>query len=320
MARIGRRAAFAAYAAEQRAAAIASGWNHALVLAVFMIAVALVLVAALVLAGWSLCYRSVFPFVNARRRAKDDEYLFNACASGLVSRFRWVNRRLPADPRCRTCLVPFGGVGRVFRVQPSRKNPNYCMSCFEMAPLGATDMQIGVLFADLRGFTSWCEGQPPEAVERALNRFYTVTTSAVTDADGLVDKLVGDEVIGLFLPVFPALGDHTCGVMVSAAERIIRGLNDATSGATALPVGIGLNFGIARVGNVGAGVVKDFTAVGDVVNTAARLQDAASAGEIVVSEAVYERISRRYPKAAPTRLDLRGKAEPVLARVLAIGD
>jgi adenylate cyclase len=77
---------------------------------------------------------------------------------------------------------------------------------------------------------------------------------------------------------------------------------------------------MARVGNVGAGVVKDFTAVGDVVNTAARLQDAASAGEIVVSEAVYERISRRYPKAAPTRLDLRGKAEPVLARVLAIGD
>jgi adenylate cyclase len=290
------------------------------VLAVFLIAVVLVLVTALLLVGVSLCYRSVFPWGNARRRAKDDKYFFNACASGLVPRYRRVNRRLPADPRCRICLVPFAGVGRILRVRPSRKNPNYCMSCFEMAPLGASDMDVGVLFADLRGFTSWCEDQTPEAVERALNRFYTVTTSAVTDADGLVDKLVGDEVMGLFLPVFPALGDHTCEVMLTVAERIIYRLNDATSGAAALPVGIGLNFGTARVGNVGAGEVKDFTAVGDVVNTAARLQAAAQAGEIVVSELVYERIRGRYPQAAPTPFDLRGKAEPVLARVLAIGD
>lgn len=189
-----------------------------------------------------------------------------------------------------------------------------------MAPLGASDMDLGVLFADLRGFTSWCEGQTPEAVERALNRFYTVTTSAVTDADGLVDKLVGDEVMGLFLPVFPALGDHTCEVMLTVAERIIGCLNDSTSGAPALPVGIGLNFGSARVGNVGAGEVKDFTALGDVVNTTERLQEAARAGEIVVSEVVYERIRHRHPQAAPTPFDLRGKAEPVLARVLAIDD
>ena len=59
----------------------------------------------------------------------------------------------------------------------SRKNPNFCRGCFETAPLGASDMGVGVLFADLRGFTTWCADQPPEAVERALNRFYTVSTS-----------------------------------------------------------------------------------------------------------------------------------------------
>ena len=179
-------------------------------------------------------------------------------------------------------------------------------------------MEVGVLFADLRGFTTWCEDQPPEAVERALNRFYTVTTSEITKTDDLVDKLVGDEVMGLFLPVFPSLGDDTCDVMLTVAEAIVRRLRDSADGAVGLPVGVDLNFDLARVGNVGAGEVKDFTAVGDVVNTASRLHSAAHAGEIVVSEALYERIRVRYPDVAQTALDVKGKSEPVSARVLPI--
>ncbi len=187
-----------------------------------------------------------------------------------------------------------------------------------MAPIGGTDMEVGVLFADLRGFTSWCEDQPPSAVERALNRFYTVTTAVITEADGLVDKLVGDEVMGLFLTAFPSLGERTCDVMVAAAEEIVRRLHASADAGERLPVGIGLNFGMARVGNVGVGEVKDFTAVGDVVNTASRLQACAGAAQIVMAEAVYERVRERYPGLAHTDFDVKGKTDAVGGRVLAV--
>ena len=182
-----------------------------------------------------------------------------------------------------------------------------------MAPLGAHDMEVGVLFADIRGFTTWCEGQAAETVERALNRFYAVATGVLAERDAIIDKLIGDEVMGLFLTAFPSLEATACEVMVQSAEDVLRRLE---VGDTALPVGIGLSFGVARVGNLGNGPVKDFTAVGDVVNTAARLQSHASPGQIVMSEAVYQRVSDQYPGAAPVTLDLKGKSGGVRAHVL----
>jgi adenylate cyclase len=83
-----------------------------------------------------------------------------------------------------------------------------------------------------------------------------------------------------------------------------------------LPVGVGLHYGVARVGNVGEGAVKDFTAVGDVVNTASRLQACAGPGEIVMSDEVFARVSERYGEARPVSLALKGKSEPVAAHVL----
>lgn len=285
------------------------------VLAVVGAVVLLLVIGLFVGVPWF--FNRLSPTVDGRRRARSDDYfLADQCSTGLISRYRRLNRRLPADPRCKFCLVPFGGVGRVLRIRPSRKNPNFCMGCFEMAPIGGTDMEVGVLFADLRGFTSWCEHQPPSAVERALNRFYAVTTAVITESDGLVDKLVGDEVMGLFLTAFPSLGERTCDVMVVAAEEIVRRLH--ASADERLPVGIGLNFGMARVGNVGAGEVKDFTAVGDVVNTAARLQGCAAAGEIVMAEAVYDHVGERYPALIHIDFEVKGKTDAVRGRVLTV--
>jgi adenylate cyclase len=280
-------------------------------LAVVGIVVALVLLVLYV--GVRGFFNALSPVVDSRRRVRDDNYFFNGCKSGLMSRYRWINRHVPAPPRCKFCLVPFGGLGRLGGIKPSRKNPNFCRGCFEMAPLGGYDMEIGVLFADIRGFTAWCESQPPEAVARTLNRFYATASEALMTRDGLVDKLVGDEIMGLFLTVFPSLGDHTCDLMVDAAHEILSRIGDATVTGSCLPVGVGLNFGVARVGNVGAGEVKDFTAVGDVVNTAARLQSSASPGEILMSAAVYERVAERFPDAAPRTLVVKGKHAPVAA-------
>src|SRR5438477_13040938 len=83
-----------------------------------------------------------------------------------------------------------------------------------------------------------------------------------------------------------------------------------------LPLGVGMDFGRAFVGNVGVGEVKDFTAIGDVVNTASRLQAEASAGQIVLSDKVFEMVRERYPDAPGVELQLKGKAEPVVAHVV----
>ena len=93
--------------------------------------------------------------IGMRMDRAGDGHFFTMCSSGLLGKFRWLNRRLPSDPRCRLCLVPFGGLGKLLRVTASRKNPNFCTGCFEMAPVGGHETTIGVLFADIRGYT--CE-------------------------------------------------------------------------------------------------------------------------------------------------------------------
>jgi adenylate cyclase len=278
-----------------------------------------VLLFVVVVLGARGFFNRLSPIIDGRRRARDDSYFFNQCQSGVLSRFRWVNRHVPSSPRCNLCLVPFGGLGRIGGIKPSRKNPNFCRGCFEMAPVGGFDMEVGVLFADIRGFTAWCESQPPHVVAQALNQFYATASEVLTAGDGLVDKLVGDEIMGLFLSVFPSLGDQTCEVMVDAARQILSRIGHSSLDAERLPVGVGLTFGVASVGNVGAGEVKDFTAVGDVVNTAARLQASASPGEILMSAAVYERVARRIPHATHRMVVVKGKTEPVSAYSLLTG-
>jgi adenylate cyclase len=279
-----------------------------------LVAIALASVVVL-LAGVRWFFNWLSPRVDARRRARDDTYFFATCASGLMTRYRWVNRRLPASPRCRLCMAPFAGAGRLLGIKRSRKNPNFCMGCFEMAPLGGHDMEVGVFFADIRGFTAWCEGRDPAEVERALNRFYAVSTAVMGQHDAVIDKLVGDEVMALFLTSFPSLGHgpRACAAMVHSAEDLLRRLAHADE---PLPVGVGLNFGVARVGNVGEGAVKDFTAVGDVVNTAARLQACALPGQIVMSDAVFEQVRDDYAQATRVTLELKGKAAGFGAHVL----
>ena len=281
------------------------------------------IVVLLLLILLAICARLGYNLIriyDRRRRVRDDDYFFTTyCRTGIMSKVRWVNRRLPSSPRCKVCLLPFAGLGRVAGFKPSRKNPNYCRACFEAAPLGGHDMEVGVLFADIRGFTSWAENQPPEVVARALNRFYATASAVFTSGDGLIDKLVGDQVMALFITAFRSLGERTCEVMFDAARELLFRFGQTNPDTDPLPVGVGLSFGTARVGNVGVGEVKDFTAVGDVVNTAARLQAEASPGEIVMSASVYERLAERAPEATHRMLVLKGKAERVSAYSLRVG-
>ncbi len=234
-----------------------------------MAGIVVVLILALLVLLIRVVYNHAVPAFDRRHRERDDSFFFNFyCETGTMARVRWLNRRLPSSPRCKVCLLPFGGLGRVIGVKPSRKNPNHCRACFEAAPIGGHDMEVGVLFADIRGYTSWCVDQTPEVVERALNQFYATASTVLTKGDGLIDKLVGDEVMALFIPAFRSLRERTCEVMVDAAREFLLLIGQTTPDQDSLPVGVGLTYGMARVGNVGAGEVKDFTAIGDVVNTA----------------------------------------------------
>ena len=250
--------------------------------------------------------------------APADVAFFEDLMAGHLPRlFAAVMRRLPSDPRCRLCKAPFGGPGgRVMRrlgFGPSRKNPTLCNTCFEKAPMGGVEMEIGVLFADVRGFTALAGRMAPDDVARLLNRFYAAASRVLTRS-AIVDKLVGDEVMALYLPQL--LDDRWEDHLVRDASDLLTAVGFGAPEEPWLPLAVGVDVGRAYVGNVGSGDVKDFTALGDVVNTAARLQSAAEAGQIVLSERLFGRLTAAAPGAARTSLALRGKPEPEPARVI----
>lgn len=262
----------------------------------------------------SLFFNFDYPLV--RRLAKaDDQVMFNLCRTGFVGRSRRLLGRLPASPRCRFCFVPFGGIGKLIGIRPFPKNPNYCRSCFEGLPTQTHEMEIGVLFADIRGFTSWAETHATGDAPRVLTRFYELANRVLTSDDVFVE-FVGDQVMALYLVEMPSLGERTPEVMLAAAKRLVAEIRKADD---ALPVGVGLNFGFAQVGPIAKGEAKDFTAVGDVVNTAARLQSSAQEFEIVLSESVYTHVAEKVTAARPTSWEVKGKAERVKAFVISGG-
>ncbi len=242
-----------------------------------------------------------------------DEAFFDLLESHRVRTFMRVMRHLPSEPRCAVCHAPYGGVGgRImgrFGYAPSRKNPRLCNQCFEKAPMGGVEMEVGILFADVRGFTPLAERTAPDAIAALLNRFYAVSVDVLCD-HAIIDKLVGDQVMALYLPrVFPG---EPARHMVADAQTLL-------AAVPWVELGVGLDFGPAYVGNVGSGDVKDFTAIGDVVNTAARLQAAAGSGEIVMSERVFAHAGAAAAGAERRALSLKGKSEPENAMVWRAG-
>ena len=154
--------------------------------------------------------------------------------------FKRVLRALPSTPRCGYCGAPFAGVGawlvRPLGYRPSRKNPNICSMCVELAPPGGMTLEIGVLFADLRGFTSDSESRTPAEVSIKLRRFYA-HAEKVFFPEALIDKLIGDEVMALYVPTFmmPAASidddarRHIAHVMLEHARELLERVGYGTA-------------------------------------------------------------------------------------------
>lgn len=222
-------------------------------------------------------------------------------------------RRLPRELRCKFCQNPFGGVGgRVVGLmgrKPSRKNPNLCQACFDHLPEGGIEIDVGVVFADVRGSTEMGELSTATEFAERLNQFYATATRVLIHHDGLTDKLIGDEVMALFISGL-AGPDYRRKAALAAI--------DLASAVDDILVGVAANAGVAFVGNVGSGTVMDFTALGDAINVGARLQAHASPREVVLSSELYALVARERPGGRPEHVDVRGRTKPVEVRVLTV--
>jgi adenylate cyclase len=230
---------------------------------------------------------------------------------------RRISRAIPSDPRCKLCDTPFGPPGNLMRFigfGPSRLNRRICRGCIhalEKRPGGA-EIELSLLFADVRGSTALAEHMSSEEFSHLLARFYGAAAVAVDRRNGIVDKFVGDQAVALFIPGFAGT-DHAADAIESARELLAQtGHGD---GEPWIPVGAGVHTGVAYVGTVGEGDAVDFTALGDSVNTAARLASCAKAGEIVVSSAAAKASKLDTAGLEERTLNLRGRAESVAAWV-----
>jgi adenylate cyclase len=224
---------------------------------------------------------------------------------------------VPASPRCKICFVPFAGFGLPLSFlgwSPSRKNPRLCTWCCERMPPGGAEVDVAVLFADIRNYTALVEQMPGQDVAALMNRFYRTVTQVLIDHDAIIDKFLGDSVMALFIPGVAGPGYRDAAVR--AGEALLRSVGYGTPDGPWLPLGVGIHAGPAFVGNVGAEGVVDFTAIGDTVNVASRIQAQAAAGTILMSEAVYAAVADRCGKLDSRTLALKGKQDLVAAREL----
>ncbi|MFP4331092.1 MAG: adenylate/guanylate cyclase domain-containing protein [Alkalispirochaetaceae bacterium] len=161
-----------------------------------------------------------------------------------------------------------------------------------------------LLFADIRGFTAYSESHPADLVVRTLNQFLNLQTEIIQEEGGDVDKYVGDEVVAIFTGEQASL--RSCRAAVRVQERLREAPID--TGGTTLQIGIGIHYGEVIMGAIGSEVRADFTAIGDNMNTAARLCGAAGGGEIIVTEVVHGFIAGTFEIEGPFRLKVKGKS------------
>ena len=241
-----------------------------------------------------------------------------------LQRSRQFYKLLPGERRCKNCYVPLSGFSaplmRLIGRRSYHKNPRFCNWCMWLGRLypGGTEIELSFLFADVRGSTNLAETMSAAQFSHLMNRFYAAATDVLVRTDAFIDKLVGDEVIGLYIPGYA--GRQHARKAVHAAQELGRAMGYGTPGGPWLPIGIGVHTGVAYVGTVQGieGAVTDFTALGENVNITARLVSNADPGEALISDAAYAAADLNLGDLERRELDLKGKAEPVSVRVLGL--
>ncbi len=179
--------------------------------------------------------------------------------------------------------------------------------------LGGTKKEITVMFVDIRGFTPLSEKVEPDVLVSLLNEYFNVTVSSIFNFSGTLDKFIGDATMAVFNAPLP-LNDHAFKAINAALEMktksaaLEKKIYDEYG--LVLRFGIGINTGEAVTGNIGTGFRMEYTAIGDTVNTAARLESNAKPGEILISSSTYELVKDRVKAVFYGELNLKGKDRP----------
>ncbi len=206
----------------------------------------------------------------------------------------------------------------VARANYSRFMPEYVVKQLLENPgsfrLGGVNQKITVLFADIRAFTSLSENENPEKVVGLLNKYFTAMTEIIFEHGGTLDKYIGDGMMALFGA--PTASEEDALNAVKAAvtmQKRLVSLNEElrAEGYGTISVGIGLHTGEATVGYIGSEIRSEYTAIGDTVNLAARLESNAVGGQILMSEATAEASGNRIPVNVLEPLTVRNRVQPV---------
>jgi class 3 adenylate cyclase len=178
--------------------------------------------------------------------------------------------------------------------------------------LGGKRSEITTLFADIRGFTTYSESLSPEELMSVLNRYIKMSADAVLEQEGTIDKFMGDAIMAWFNAPIPQ-PDHTLRA-VKAALGIrdgLEALHRELPPEAHLSFGAGIHFGEAVLGLVGTEQRVDYSAIGDSVNTAKRIQENAAPGQILISESAYELVKRKIKVRDVDPIHAKGKSKPL---------
>ncbi len=206
----------------------------------------------------------------------------------------------------------------VARANYSRFMPEYVVKQLLDNPasfkLGGVNQKITVLFADIRGFTSISEKENPEKIVGLLNKFFSVMTEIIFENGGTLDKYIGDGLMALFGA--PTASEEDALNSIKAAvtmQKKLAELNNElrSEGFPQISMGIGLHTGVATIGYIGSDRRSEYTAIGDTVNLASRLQSNAGGGEILMSDATSEACGNRIPFTQREPLVVKNRTQPV---------
>jgi len=229
-------------------------------------------------------------------------------------------RLIPSGPRCKFCNGPYHGIGgalfRMIGKGPSSLTPQLCNQCygFTSQNLGGAEIELTMLFADVRGSTPLAASMSPMAYSALISRFFGVANEVFVGSDALLNRLVGDQVIGLYVPGFA--GSNHRGKAIHAAQKLLHETGHDSLDGPWLPIGVGIHTGVAFLGSVGSyEQAVDIAVLGDPPNVTARLSSSAAIGEVLISEEAYvpdlnlEGLEKR-------QLSLKGKSQPINVSVL----
>ena len=230
---------------------------------------------------------------------------------------------MPGNPRCFECNLPLSGSGAniisPLGLRASRFSPQLCSWCEASIRKmeGGAEIELTMLFADVRGSTNLAETIGINEFTQMIQRFYKVSTVIILQDRGMVNRLMGDQVIGLFVPRFS--GRNHAQAAIEAAKDLLLATGHQDRNGPWASVGVGIHTGPAYVGTVGHGdSVNEIAVLGSAANLTARLSSSARQGEVFVSQAALDCADHSGGGMESQELALKGISESVPVHIFRI--